>query len=49
MEVILRCCAGLDVHKDSVEACVWQTSAGGKIEHEVRGRSFALLRMTAHW
>lgn len=36
MEVILRCCAGLDVHKESVQACVRQTSAGGKVEHEVR-------------
>jgi len=36
MEVILSCCAGLDVHKDSVEACVRRTSAGGKVEHEVR-------------
>ena len=32
----LRCCAGLDVHKDSVEACVRRMSAGGKVEHEVR-------------
>jgi len=36
MEVILKCCAGLDVHKDSVEACVRQLSADGKVEHEVR-------------
>ncbi len=36
MEIILRCCAGLDVHKDSVEACVRRLSGGGKVEHEVR-------------
>ena len=36
MEAIVSCCAGLDVHKDSVEACVRRTSAGGKVEHEVR-------------
>ena len=36
MEIILRCCAGLDVHKDSVEACVRRTSGGGKVEHEIR-------------
>jgi transposase len=36
MEVILKCCAGLDVHKDGVEACVRRTSVGGKVEHEVR-------------
>lgn len=35
MEVILRSCAGLDVHKDSVEACVRRTSVGGKVEHEI--------------
>jgi hypothetical protein len=31
MEVILECCAGLDVHKDSVEACVRRRSTGGKV------------------
>lgn len=36
MEVILDCCAGLDVHKDSVEACGGQVSVGGKVVHEVR-------------
>ena len=36
MEAMLRCCAGLDVHKESVEACVRRMSAGGKVEHEVR-------------
>ena len=36
MEVILRCCAGLDVHKESVEACIRRMSGVGKVEHEVR-------------
>lgn len=51
MEVILRCCAGLDVHKDSVEACVRQTSAGGKVEHEVRhwGTTTRELVEMANW
>jgi transposase len=51
MEVILGCCAGLDVHKDSVEACVRRTSAGGKIEHEVRhwGTTTRELVAMADW
>jgi transposase len=51
MEVILSCCAGLDVHKDSVEACVRRTSAGGKIEHEIRhwGTTTGELVELADW
>lgn len=51
MEVILGCCAGLDVHKDSVEACVRRTSAGGKVEHEVRhwGTTTRELVEMAEW
>lgn len=51
MEVILRCCAGLDVHKDSVEACVRRMSAGGKVEHEVRhwGTTTRELVEMAEW
>lgn len=51
MEEILRCCAGLDVHKDSVEACIRSTSAGGKIEHEVRhwGTTTRELAAMADW
>lgn len=36
MEVIHRCCAGLDVHKDTVVACVRQTRPDGGIEEPVR-------------
>jgi hypothetical protein len=36
MEVILGCCAGLDVHKESVQACVRKMGAGGRLEQEVR-------------
>jgi transposase len=36
MEIVLDCCAGLDVHKDSVEACVRTMGAGGKLEQQVR-------------
>jgi transposase len=51
MEVILGCCAGLDVHKDSVEACVRHVSVGGKIEHEVRhwGTTTGELVEMADW
>lgn len=51
MEVILRCCAGLDVHKDSVEACVRRMSAGSKVEHEVRhwGTTTRELAAMAEW
>ncbi len=47
MEVILGCCAGLDVHKDSVEACVRRMSAAGKAEHEVRHWGTTTLELVA--
>lgn len=51
MDLILSCCAGLDVHKDSVEACVRQLSAGGKVKHEVRhwGTTTRELMEMAEW
>lgn len=51
MEAILECCAGLDVHKDSVEACIRRMSAGGKVEHEVRhwGTTTRELVAMAEW
>ncbi len=51
MEIILRCCAGLDVHKDSVEGCVRRMSGGGKVEHEVRhwGTTTRELVEMAEW
>jgi transposase len=51
MDVILRCCAGLDVHKDSVQACIRRTSAGGKVEHEIRhwGTATRELIAMADW
>lgn len=36
MESIIGCCAGLDVHKDGVEACVRQTGGEGNLHQEVR-------------
>jgi transposase len=36
VDVIVDRCAGLDVHKDTVMACVRRPAAGGGREHEVR-------------
>ena len=36
MDVIHRCCCGLDVHKDSVTACVLWTEPGGGGRSEKR-------------
>lgn len=36
MEVVHRCCGGLDVHKDTVTACVAWADASGKKRHEER-------------
>jgi transposase len=36
MEVLYERCAGLDVHKDSVVACVPLAVAGGEVRREVR-------------
>jgi transposase len=37
MEVIHRCCVGMDVHKDSVVVCVRRTDDRGQVHQEVRG------------
>ena len=36
MDVLHPCCAGLDVHKDSVYACVRQTGPGGGVRETVK-------------
>jgi transposase len=36
MEVMHHCCAGLDVHKDTVVACVRRTLPDGRVENQVR-------------
>lgn len=36
MEVVHECCAGLDVHKKSVFACVRKLEKGGKVTKQVR-------------
>ena len=36
MDTLYPCCAGLDVHKETVVACVRTMSGGGKVHQEVR-------------
>jgi hypothetical protein len=36
MEVVHRCCCGVDVHKDTVTACVAWAEPNGKKRHEKR-------------
>jgi transposase len=36
MEVLYRCCAGLDVHKATVVACLLRTAEGGRSSKELR-------------
>ncbi len=36
METLYACCAGLDVHTDTVVACIRRVSAGGQVRKQVR-------------
>jgi transposase len=36
MEQVFACCAGLDVHKESIEACVRRIESSGHLHHETR-------------
>lgn len=36
MEQVFSCCAGLDIHKETVEACVRRIEANGHVHHEIR-------------
>ena len=51
MEVIVSCCAGLDVHKDSVEACVRRLGSEGRIAQQTRhwGTKTRDLMAMAEW
>jgi transposase len=42
MEVVVACCAGLDVHQASVVACINRTGQAGRSRKEVR--SFGTMR-----
>lgn len=51
METILQCCAGLDVHKESVEACVRRIEPSGQIHQQTRhwGTMTGDILMMADW
>lgn len=51
METIFRCCCGLDVHKDSVQACVRLLDEHGKLVIQVRsfGTTTAQLLALGDW
>lgn len=51
MELLHPCCAGLDVHKDSVVACVRRVGPGGRARKEVRsfGTTTAALLLLLDW
>lgn len=51
MEIIAGCCAGLDVHKDSVEACVRRVEQEGKLYQQIRhwGTTTRELMAMAQW
>jgi hypothetical protein len=36
MQVLYRCCCGLDIHKKFVVACVLGTQADGTVQKEIR-------------
>jgi transposase len=36
MEILYRCCAGIDVHKKNVVVCVRRLDAAGKVRQEIR-------------
>jgi transposase len=51
MEILIARCAGLDVHKDSVEVCVRRIEADGKLSRQTRhwGTTTRELMAMAEW
>jgi len=51
MEIMIACCAGLDVHKDSVEACVRSVEQGHRASQQTRhwGTTTRELLEMAEW
>ena len=51
MEMLLRCCAGLDVHKKTVVACIRRITDAGRLEEQVLsfGTTTAELLALADW
>jgi transposase len=51
MEEVFSCCAGLDIHKETVEACVRRIEPNGHVHHETRhwGTMTQDLSVMADW
>jgi transposase len=51
MDALYRCCAGLDIHKDTVVACVRRLDEHGHVSEEIRtfGTMTAALLSLADW
>ena len=51
MDTMYRCCAGLDVHKETVAACVRRVDAAGRVVKEVRtfGTTTGALLQLLDW
>src|SRR5882724_5233680 len=51
MEEVFTCCAGLDVHKESIEACVRRIEPNGRLHQETRhwGTMTGDLLAMAEW
>jgi transposase len=51
MEEVFTCCGGLDVHKESIEACVRRIESSGHLHHETRhwGTMTRDLLAMANW
>jgi transposase len=51
MDTMYRCCAGLDVHKETVAACVRRVDASGRVSKEVRtfGTTTGALLQLSDW
>src|SRR5678809_1534723 len=51
MEILYECCAGIDVHKETVSVCVMRSGAAGTPEKEVQqfGTTTGELRQLSDW
>ena len=51
LSVMYSCCAGLDVHKETVVSCILLTAPSGKVSKEIRtfGTTTSDLQMLSTW
>lgn len=51
LAVMYACCAGLDVHKETVVSCILLTAPSGKVSKEIRtfGTTTSDLQMLSNW